>query len=211
MASPFIILPPELLVEILQSLPDFATLHALTLAHPRFHNILHANPTPICSSIAKSDFAEIYPLALSILLPVVPTTTPPRAIGIQEATELLHARSTCQRLADAWGCSLLETLGFTDGYGAPVITRVQKRRIVTAAYRFWRVVRETGYIAELDDLAILEMAEFVGLLGDVRMLERMGDPVEVITAKTFLQNRAKQSGLKVCVMDLQLVREWFGE
>jgi len=98
---------------------------------------------------------------------------------------------------------------------------VQRRRILTAAYRFWRVVREEGeekkssccrcYIAGLDDLAILEMAEFVGLLGDREgMLESMGDRVGVIAAKTLLQNRAKQAGLKVCVMDLRLVREWFG-
>ena len=207
MAAPFIILPPELLLGILQSLPDFATLHALTLAHPRFNNIFHANPTTICSSIAKSDFAEIYPLALSIL----PAPISPREIGIEEAIELLHTRSTCQKLADAWGCSLLETLGFTDGYGAPAITQVQKRRIVTAAYRFWRVVHDTSYIAELDDLTILEMAELVGLLGELRMFEVMGDRAEVITAKNFLQNRAKQSGLKVCVVNLRLVREWFGE
>ncbi|KAG0633747.1 hypothetical protein HOY80DRAFT_1005732 [Tuber brumale] len=205
MATQLVILPPELLVEILQSLPDFATLHALTLAHPRFNSVLHANPTTICTSITESDFAELYPLALSIL------PTPPRAIGIAEATELLHTRSTCQKLVDAWRRSLLETLGFTDGYGAPALTQAQKRRILTAAYRFWRVVHETNYVSELDDLAILEMAEFAELLQDLQIFERMGDRVEVIRAKNSLQNRAKQSGLKVCVMDLRLVREWFGK
>ncbi|CUS11275.1 unnamed protein product [Tuber aestivum] len=207
MLAPLVVLPPELLVEVLQSLPDFATLHALTLAHPRFNSVLHANPSTICTSIAESDFAEIYPLALSVL----PSPTPPQAIGIAEASELLYSRSTCQKLVDAWGCSLLEVLGFTDGYGAPVVTQMQRHRILTAAYRFWRVVHEANYISELDDLAILEMVEFVELLGDLRIFERMGDRVEVVTAKDSLQDRAKQSGLKVCVMDLQLVREWFGE
>ncbi|CAZ84901.1 unnamed protein product [Tuber melanosporum] len=207
MATQLIILPPELLVEILQLLPDFATLHSLTLAHPRFNNVLHANPTTICSSVAESDFAELYPLALSIL----PEPTPPAAIGIAEATELLHTRSTCQKLVDVWRCSLLETLGFTDGYGAPILTRAQNLRILTATYRFWRVVREPHYVSELDNLAILEMAEFVELLQDLQTLGGMGDRVEVIAAKVSLQNRAKQSGLKVCVMDLRLVREWFGK
>ncbi|PWW75407.1 hypothetical protein C7212DRAFT_358448 [Tuber magnatum] len=207
MVAPLIALPPELLVEVLQRLPDFATLHASTLAHPRFNSILHANPTTICTSIAESDFAEIYPLALSVL----PSSTPPRAIGIAEATGLLDTRSTCHKLVDAWGCSLLETLGFTEGYGAPVVTQVQRRRILTAAYRFWRLVHETDYISGLGDLAILEMVEFVEFSRDLRMFERMGDRAEVIAAKDSLQNRAKQSGLKVCIMDLRLVREWFGE
>ncbi|RPA94628.1 hypothetical protein L873DRAFT_1792874 [Choiromyces venosus 120613-1] len=211
MATPLIILPAELLVQVLQSLPDFATLHAVTLTHPRFNNILHANPGVICSAIAKSDFAELYPLALSIL----PTSPPPRGIGVAEARGLLHTRRTCHKLVDVWGSSLVETLGFTDGWGAPAFTPVQKRRILTAAYRFWRVVRgggwETGYVSELDDLSILEMAEFVELLlPNTHVLESMGDRAEAMRAQTCLQSRAKQLGLKVCVMDLRLVREWFG-
>ena len=210
--SELLSLPPELLLEIAINLPTFLALRAFALTHPRVHDLVCLNTARICSSVLRSDFGDLYPLALSLLF--CPPSTNGFNPGAREVAEMLSSRRRVRLLAQKWVNAVLNRMGFSaDHYHAPTFTDRQWTRITRACYRCWYIMRmdpaevkEMDLRAEYGTEGLAEMREFIEFVGTDGLAVLPGGDTKALQV---VVDAAESARIRVCCMNLVLIREWF--